>query len=317
MKRILTTVVIAFVAATVATGAVTRAQAKSPRRVAAVKVAEKRPVSNQTAYRQNPYVGALSANAATGEILFEQGADKPAYPASVTKLMTLLLVLEDLEAGRYRLDTPVVATPDVYRTEPSIIGIRPGQSMSVNDLLLSLMVKSANDAAIALGVHASGSLDAFVARMNARAQELGMTKTKYYNPNGLPPKKKFGYVDFNVTTCRDQLKLALFLVKKPLVFKYTSVKVGEVKDGDGQPLRFVNHNNLMVKDKKKIFNPDGSEAVDGLKTGYIDAGGSSIVLTGKRKGKRAIVIVLGASSADLRDQNAGRLLQDALGALSW
>ena len=122
---------------------------------------------------------------------------------------------------------------------------------------------------------------------------------------------------FNVTTCRDQAKLARVLVRMPEVFEYTSVKIGQVTDGDGKPLRFVNHNNLLVKNKYKVINPDGSEAVDGLKTGYIDAGGSSIVLTGKRGGKRAIVVVLGSATAADREINAGKLLADALGALSW
>lgn len=279
--------------------------------------ASAKPAPVQTAHRRSPYVGALSANAATGAVFFEDHADSPAYPASVTKLMTLLLVLEDVEAGRYGFSDRVTATPEVYKSEPSAVGIRPGESMTVDDLLKALMVKSANDAAIALGVNSAGSLDAFVARMNQRASQLGMTKTAYYNPNGLPPKAKTGCKSFNVTTCRDQLKLALHLVKKPAVFRYTSLKVAEVTDGAGKPLKFVNHNNLMVKDKLKIINPDGREAVDGLKTGYIDAGGSSIVLTGTRKGKRAIVVVLGASSAAEREEHAGRLLRDALGALAW
>jgi len=250
-------------------------------------------------------------------VLFEQDADAEAYPASVSKLMTLLLVLEDVKAGRYGLKDKVTATAEVYKAEPSVVGIRVGESMTVDDMLMSLMVKSANDAAIALGVKSAGSLDAFVARMNARAKELGMTRTKYYNPNGLPPKKKNGSKGFNVSTCRDQMKLARILVKMPQVFRYTSTKVAEVTDGQGKPLKFVNHNNVMVKDKKKVINPDGTEAVDGLKTGYIDAGGSSIVLTGTRKGKRAIVIVLGSASSGERDDNAARLLSDALGAISW
>ena len=271
----------------------------------------------QSAHRRSPYVGAISAVAGSDRILFEDGADVEAYPASVTKLMTMLLVLEDVAAGKYRLSSSVTATADVYKAEPSVVGIRVGETMTVDDLLLALMVKSANDAAIALGVHSAGSLDAFVDRMNSRAAELGMSRTRYYNPNGLPPKKRNGSKSFNVTTCRDQLKLAQTLVKMPQVFKYTSVKVGEVTDGRGEKLRFVNHNNVMVKDKKKIVNPDGTEAVDGLKTGYIDAGGSSVVLTGKRKGRRAIVVVLGSSSSDERDEHARRLLEDALGALVW
>ena len=271
----------------------------------------------EAAYRVSPYVGALSANAETGEVLFSRNADAEAYPASVTKLMTALLVLEDVEAKKYTFDTRVTATDEVYKSEPSIVGLKAGQSMTVDDLLMALMVKSANDAAIALGVNSARSLDALVARMNERAKELGMSSTRYYNPNGLPPKKKYGTKAFNVTTCSDQLKLARRILKMPRILRYTSTKIGEVTDGFGKPLRFVNHNNVLVKDKRKVFNPDGKEAVDGLKTGYIDAGGSSIVLTGTRKGKRAIVIVLGSSTSNERDENAARLLEDALGAIAW
>jgi len=280
----------------------------------------------QSVHRQSPYVGAVSADAKTGRVLFQENADAVAYPASVTKLMTLLLVLEDVEAGRYDLSARVEATEDATRlSEPSWVDLRPGESMTVDDLLTALMVKSANDAAIALGVHSAGSFDAFVERMNRRAAELGMTRTRYYNPNGLPPVsttangklRRYPWKEFNVSTCSDQLKLALELVKRPQVFAYTSQKIGHVTDGRGQRLQFVNHNNLMVKNSKKVFNPDGSEAVDGLKTGYIDAGGSSIVLTGRRGGSRAVVVVLGSASAKERDEAAGRLLTDALDAISW
>ena len=305
-------------------------------------------------HKRCPYVGAVSADA-KGSVIFSDGADSPAYPASLTKLMTALLVIEDVRSGKYSFATRVVATPDVYRCEPSWIGIKPGESMSVRDLLLALMVESANDAAIALGVHSAGSLDAFVARMNARAAALGMKRTKYWNPNGLPPNasRRYPWKDFNVSTASDQLKLAVAVVKYQEIFEFTKVKDCDlVKTPQGYRIsicgavnrprgatrlaagekvvkHMANHNNVMVKDKLKLFNPDGTEAVDGLKTGYIDAGGSSIVMTGVRKGKRAIVVVLGSDkeldargrtlkkSGAVRDETARRLLDDALGALVW
>ena len=269
----------------------------------------------QNPHRKSPYVGAISADAQTGRVLFADRETAEAYPASVTKLMTALLVLEDVEAGKYKLTDRATATPDVNRCEASWVGLRAGESMTVDDLLMALLVNSANDAAIVLGVHSAGSLDSFIARMNAKAAALGMTQTRYYNPNGLPAPK-YGAA-FNSTTAADQLKLALAVVKHPQIYKYTSTKIGQVTDGRGKPLRFVNHNNVMVKDKLKVINPDGTEAVDGLKTGYIDAGGSSVVLTGTRRGRRAIVIVLGSSSSVERDDNARRLMEDALSALAW
>ena len=301
------------------------------------------PAAAQTAHRRSPYVGAASADASSGRILFSENAGAEAYPASVTKLMTLFLVLEDVRAGKYGLDSTATATPDVNQCEASWIGLKAGETMTVRDLCLSLMVESANDAAIVLAVNSAGSFDAFVERMNARARELGMANTRYYNPNGLPPNpaRRYPWKSFNVTTAADQVKLACALLKMPGTLSFTSVKtcdlvktaggyrvfvtrkVGEpnrtteLAPGERLVKQFRNHNNIMVKDKQKILNPDGREAVDGLKTGFINAGGSSVVLTGSCGGKRAVVVVLGSASGPERDENASRLLADALGSMVW
>lgn len=346
MKRLLLAFTTIVLASAVSAAPANRASArKSPAKRA---VAAKAAAPVETAHRKTPYVGAISVDAATGRVLFEDKADAEAYPASVTKLMTLLLVMEDVKAGKYSFDDKVEATADAYLSEPSSVGIRVGEKMSVRDLCAALVVESANDAAIVLGVHSAGSFDAFVARMNARAAELGMKNTKYYNPNGLPPvsvvngrQRRYPWKSFNVSTARDQMILARSLVADPDVLALTSIKTCDlIKTADGfrtsvtrrtnEPntptapaagetivKKMLNHNNVMVKDKLKIFNPDGAEAVDGLKTGYIDAGGSSIVLTGKRKDKRVIVVVLGSSSSNERDKAARRLLSDALGSLAW
>ena len=318
-----------------------RAAPAPARRAAPAQKAPAGPI--QTAHRRSPYVGALCADVATGRILNSDNADVEAYPASVTKLMTLFLVLEDVRAGRYTLDSMATATPDVNRCEASWVGIKVGEKMSVRDLCYALMVESANDAAIVLAVHSAGSFDAFVQRMNDRALQLGMRKTRYYNPNGLPPNasKRYPWKNFNVTTANDQLKLALALLKLPEVISFTSVKTCDLiktptgfrvnvtrrvntapvqtrlASGESIVKQLCNHNNVMVKDKMKIFNPDGSEMVDGLKTGYIDAGGSSLIITGQRNGKRAVAVVLGSSSSKERDEHASRLISDALGALAW
>ena len=335
MKRLL--VLLAATAAMTAVAA--KAKVAAPKRKAPPSIsakAVKDPVESR--YRKSPYVGAIALDAASSNVVFEVNADQPAYPASVTKLMTALLVLEDVDAGKYSLDDKVIATADVYRSEPSWIGLKVGDQMSVGDLLTALMVESANDAAIALAVNSAGSLEAFTARMNERSLALGMKQTTYYNPNGLPPKgKKYPWKSFNVTTARDQSKLALALVSRPDIFRFTSVKTcdlvktvkgfrvsvtrrangGEAAETEiGADEKLVtsmkNHNNIMRTDKLKIVNADGREAVDGLKTGYIDAGGSSIILTGVKNGKRAIVVVLGSMSSEMRDTEARKLLLDAL-----
>ena len=277
------------------------------------------PSSAANPFRRAPYVGALALDAKTGRVLFCDGADRQARPASVTKLMTALLVLEDVKAGRYGLDAPVSAGPMALLMEPSVIGFffcNPPHPVawSVDTLLYALMIRSANDAAVALAEHSAGSLEAFVARMNKRAKSLGMDHTVYYNPNGLPPNsaKKYPWKSFNVTTCFDQAKLAREIVlRHPELLRYTSRKTWTMPNGQN----IINHNNVMRMDKWKIINPDGTEAVDGLKTGYIDAGGSSVVLTGQRYGRRAIVVVLGSDSRDLRDAHASSLMSDALSAL--
>lgn len=294
-------------------------------------------------YRNSPYTGAVSANAADGSVLFSDKPGAKAYIASVTKLMTLLLVVEDVAAGRYGFDSYATATPEAYYSEPSWVGLKAGEKMSVRDLCRALMVESANDAAIVLGVNSAGSLKAFVERMNARAAELGMTGTMYYNPNGLPPnqKKRYPWKSFNVSTASDQLKLALEMLRHPEATEFMSIKTCDLiktpwgfrtsvtrrvnsplakttlADGEKLVKSMCNHNNVMCKDRLKVYNIDGREAVDGMKTGYIDAGGSSVVLTGQRGGKRAVVVVLGSSSAAERDANARRLMEDALDALDW
>ena len=328
MKRF---VLVAFCAMAVAVDGVTcqaavqqrpcggkKAAASSAARKAPNLQANARPAPNNP-YRRDPYVGARALDAKTGRVLFADGADRPARPASVTKLMTALLVLEDIAAGKYGLDAQVSAGPMALRMEPSVNGFydlktKKSVTWSVDTLLYALMIRSANDAAVALAEHSSGSLDAFVARMNAKAKALGMNATVYHNPNGLPPNaaKRYPWSEFNISTCRDQAKLARELVLKyPQLLKYTSQKTWTMPDGQ----TILNHNNVMRTDKLKIVNPDGTEAVDGLKTGYIDAGGSSVVLTGKRGPNRAIVIVLGSASAKLRDTHARALMSDALSSL--
>ncbi|MBO7166493.1 MAG: D-alanyl-D-alanine carboxypeptidase [Kiritimatiellae bacterium] len=308
--------------------AVSQLDAKAPLRTkksGVKKSAAVAPAKPYSPVRRAPYQGAISFDADTGRILFSDRANEIAYPASVTKLMTLLLVVEDLYKGVYEASDKVTASWRACQEKPSIAGLKPGQQMTVDDLLFTLMVKSANDSAVALAEFSvarnanreieKGDLEIFIRRMNDKAKELGMTKTNYQTPNGYPPKpgsKK----PFDTSTAADLVKLASAVIKYPLVFRYTNKKIVTVTDGAGKPLRFVNHNNILVKNKWKILNKKGESEVDGLKTGYIDMGGSSIILTGKRRGHRAVVIVLGSDRAPMRDENARRLMVEALDAIA-
>ena len=156
----------------------------------------------------DPYVGAVSVDAGTGAILSADNPDRPGYPASTTKLMTLLLVLEDLQAKRYALDSRAVASKRAARQVASHIPLKEGQSMSVDDLLMALMVKSANDAAIVLAENSAGSVEAFVERMNERAAQLGMSRTRFCTPNGLSPTKADPH-GFDVSTAHDLARLSV------------------------------------------------------------------------------------------------------------
>lgn len=279
---------------------------------------------------RSPYMGALALDADSGEVLFEDRSDVRAYPASVTKLMTAFLVLDDVAAGRVRLTDRVTASKTVTRADahyrqPSCIGLIAGESKTVDEMLVWLMVHSANDAAVFLAEHCAGSVAAFVERMNAKAKSLGMDSTLYLNPNGLHPPPFERDRRFNHSTCRDLGRLARALLKEhPEILRYTSVKnvsltAPAAVNGKRAmaPRNIVNHNNLMVKNRLKVINPDGTEAIDGLKTGYTDASGASIVLTGRRSGHRVIVVVLGSTHVSDRDAAARKLLEDALSAVAW
>lgn len=267
----------------------------------------------QTAHRRSPYVGAIALDAATGNVLLEDNSTQECYPASCTKLMTLHLALKAIKEGSLKLDDRLYASRVAILEKPSILGLKEGESISVKSALGAIMVKSANDVAVMLAERIGGTKEKFVAMMNEEALALGMKHTKYVTPNGYPPgNTKRG---FDVSTAADLAILGRTIVlEQPEALEYTSIitlNVPEVKARDGRLLDMQNHNNFLWKKQWRM------KEVDGLKTGYHDAGGSSIVLTGTRNGKRAIVVVTGSSTAVERDKAAGRMLQDALGALVW
>jgi D-alanyl-D-alanine carboxypeptidase (penicillin-binding protein 5/6) len=241
---------------------------------------------------RSPYVGAIVVDAETGEVLFEDGADRKTYPASVVKMMDLLLVLEAVERNEVALDDAVRITADAAKTGGSQIYLKENEVLVVEDLLYALMIQSANDAAMALAIHVGGSRDGFVSRMNARAEELGMTSTRFTSPHGLPPSTG---QDPDLTTARDISRLARALLARPGAIRYTSTKTYAIRSG-----QFVmrSHNTLL----------QSFPGCDGLKTGYFSAAGFSIAATASRGGKRMIAVVLGSESSRVRDQKTRDLL---------
>ena len=322
MKKLILLVVLAGCAAAFAAPKAKGGARRAPKQQAAAGVKVKSDV------RRTPYQGAISVDAASGRVIFEDRADAKCCPASVTKLMTLLLVLEDMHAMKYSPVDAVTATVRCTREKPSVCGLKPGMKITVDELLFAMLVHSANDAAVLLAENstarnagrdiAGGDLQAFVQRMNEKAKALGMASTSFVTPNGFPPPHGSGK-PYDTSTARDLVKLARALMKYTEIYRWTSAKTYTMKSittMEGQPLTFLNHNNILRKDKQKIVNAQGESEVDGLKTGYADYCGSSIILTGKRNGHRAIVIVVGSETSKMRDEHARRLMVDALDAIS-
>ena len=283
-----------------------------------------------------PYRSALAVDAATGKVLYQDNADVKAHPASCTKMMTLLLVLEDLRAGRYALSDTVKASAYAAAFRGSCLGIKAGETITVEDLLYALMIRSANDGAVVLAEHSSLGqrasrplpaapesdpteeskrlVRAFVDRMNRRAQELGMTNTRYVSPNGMTPYRNQAYPGFDTSTATDLSKLARHLVTMPEVFKYTSCPERAIAMGDRKDVSLVAHNYFLpgTTDPQKYATP--VPGCDGLKTGFTDAAGASIVLTAQRDGRRVVAVVLGCANRLARETAADCILRTALDA---
>jgi D-alanyl-D-alanine carboxypeptidase (penicillin-binding protein 5/6) len=251
---------------------------------------------------RNPYAGAVVIDAATGKVLFQDGADVRAYPASITKLMTLLVILDAIDAHCLRLDEPVTVTPKASRIGGSQVYLKDNEVFPVEELLYALMIESANDAAVALAIHYAGTKEAFVELMNRRAMEIGMRNTVFHSVHGLPPGR--GQLP-DVSTPRDIAKLCRELLKKRDVLKYTSTRRRAFRADAAEPFIMVNHNRLLCT----------AEGCDGLKTGYFRAAGFSIAATSTRGGKRVIAVVLGAREAKTRDREAKKILAEGLDKL--
>lgn len=248
-----------------------------------------------------PYLGAIAVETDTGEVLFEDNADAPGYPASVIKLLTLLTVLEAADAGQISLQDTVTIRAGASRMGGSQVYLKEGEQFTVDELLYALMVQSANDAAAALADHVAGGRANFVARMQAIARRLGMTNTVIASEHGLPPGAG---QDPDITTCRDLAKLCCALAKRPDVFRYTSTKERPFRNGS-----FImrNHNPLLA----------AFPECDGFKTGFYGKAGYSIAVTAQMHGtNRVAVVLLGCKDRIQRNLTAEQFLHRAFRALA-
>ena len=263
--------------------------------IAVAAAAVPRPAQALTA-EELPAPSAVLMEASTGKVLFEKNAHEQRACASVTKVMTLLLVMEALDAGTIQLTDIVAASDHAASMGGSDIWLEPGEEMSVDDLLKATVIMSANDAAVALAEHVSGSEDAFVEKMNERAAELGMTETVFLNCCGLDE-------DGHVTTAYDVALMSRALIQHEEIFRYSQTWMDELRGGKTQ---LVNTNKLL-----KSYS-----GITGLKTGTTSKAGSCMAATAERDGMSLVSVVLGCSTTEERFSSAAALLDYGFGGWS-
>ena len=228
----------------------------------------------------------------TGTVIYEKNAHEKMSPASVTKVMTMLLVTEELEAGRLSEDTPVTASGRAASMGGSQIYLEEGETMTAGDMLKSVAVSSANDCSVALAEHIAGTEDAFVSRMNARAKELGLENTQFTNCTGLLESDK------HLTTAYDIAVMSRELIQHDFIKEYTSIWMDTVRGGD---FGLSNTNRL-------IFYYPGAT---GLKTGFTQKAMFCLSATAEREGVEYIAVVLKGSTSEERFESAKTLLNYA------
>ena len=240
----------------------------------------------------------LIVEADSGKVLHAEHATFPWYPASTTKLMTMYLTLKAVKDKRLTLDSLLTVSSNAVAQAPSKMGFKAGTTVTVDNALKMLMVKSANDMAVVLAEGVSGSIEKFADDMNAASRRLGMTQSSWVNPNGLP-------ADEQITSARDMAMLARAILKE--LPEYESFwHIPSIKFGK----RIMRNTNGLIG-----RYPDA----DGMKTGFICASGFNVVASATRNGRKLIVVVFGSRSGMVRSEKAAQLFEKgfASGGLSW
>lgn len=242
-----------------------------------------------------PEMGALNAKsaalyAANGQELFTYNADEQLQPASVTKIMTMLLTMEALERGEVTLDTMITGSEYACSMGGTQVWLEPGEQMSLNDMLKAIAVGSANDCAVAVAEHLAGTEAAFVERMNQRASELGCTNTQFINANGLD-----GMGQKTMTSAHDIALISCELLKHPKILEYTGIWMDSIRDGKFS----LANTNKMLK---------SYPGLTGLKTGYIAEAGFCISASAERDGLSLVAVVMAAPTKETRMADASALL---------
>ena len=233
---------------------------------------------------------AVLMEASTGKILYEQNAAEAMPPASVTKIMTLLLVMECIDTGALKWEDTVTASAHAASMGGSQIYLKEGEQMTARDMIKSVVIASANDAAVALAEHTYGSEEAFVERMNRRARELGMTSTHFENTNGLDDT-----AENHVTSAADIAIMSRALIAHTEILEFSSTWMDTIRGG---AFGLTNTNRLV-----RYYR-----GCNGLKTGSTAKAGFCVSVTAEREGMTLICVIMGAETRDIRNAEAQRLL---------
>ncbi len=235
----------------------------------------------------SPPTSSIVVDGNSGTVLHASNADASRHPASLTKIMTLYLLFERLDAGKIKLDTQLKVSEHASEQAPTKLGLKPGQTIAVEDAIKAVVTKSANDAAVAIAENLGGDEDGFAKAMTAKAHALGMSRTTYVNASGLPD-------DDQVTTAQDQAVLGRAIQERfPHYYKYFSTEA------------FVYHGAAM-RNHNHLLGVVGG--VDGIKTGYTRASGFNLVTSVHRDGRFIVAVVLGGRSSSERDAHMRELI---------
>ena len=227
----------------------------------------------------------------TGEILYEKNADEPLPPASMTKIMSMLLIMEAIDEGKIHWDDMVVVSDHAASMGGSQVFLQTGEKYSVRELVKGIAIASGNDAVVAMAEYVSGSEEAFVQKMNERAIELGLEHSTFKNPHGLD-------VEGHMVSAKDMAIIARELISHEAILEFSSTYEDYLKKNDGSSVWLVNTNKLVR------FYP----GVDGLKTGYTSEALYCLTATAKRENTRFITVVMGVENSNLRSSDTSNLL---------
>lgn len=238
---------------------------------------------------ENPRYASIVIEASTGKILHQDNADAQRHPASLTKVMTLLILFDQMQAGKVKLTDRIRISKYAASRSPTKLGIPAGGSITVRDAIAAIVTESANDISAALAEHLAGTESNFAKHMTRRAEQIGMSRTRFRNASGLPDKRQ-------ITTARDMARMAKFILTHyPQYYKFFGMPSFTYKG-----VTHVNHNRLM----------QSYPGMDGFKTGFINASGFNLIASAKQDGIRIVGVVFGGRSSHSRNAHMKELLDE-------